>query len=153
MREGQKTILKSELEDLRKRIIQNHIAANQKASGKTAKSMTVDIAEDYGELSGRMAFGTLETGRKAGKVPANFKDIILRWAQDKGINVERPKTFAFLVARKIAKEGTLLKRIGGRSDIYSNEIPKTIERILQRLGEDQVTEIRNIFINAETVTA
>jgi len=153
MRPGQKTILKTELEDLRKRIIQNHIAANQKASGKTAKTITVYVGEDYGELSGRMAFGTLETGRKAGKVPANFKDIILRWAQDKGINVERPKTFAFLVARKIAKEGTLLKRIGGRSDIYSNEIPKTIERILQRLGEDQVTEIRNIFINAETVTA
>lgn len=153
MREGQKVILKSELEDLRKRIIQNHLAAGQKASGKTAKSMFVDVAEDYGELSGRMAFGTLETGRKAGKVPAKFKDIILKWAQDKGIKVDKPKSFAFLVARKIAKEGTLLKRIGGRSDIYSNEIPKTIDRILQRLGEDQVTEIRHIFINAETVPA
>ena len=153
MRPEQKTILKSELENLRIRIIQNHIAANQKASGKTIKSLLVEVDENAGELTGRGFMGVLETGRKAGKVPKGFRDIILKWVQAKGINVDNPKSFAFLVARKIANEGTLLHRTGGRTDIYSNEIPKTIENVLKRLGEDQVNEIKNIFINAEKVTA
>ena len=153
MRPEQKTILKSELESLRDRIIQNHIAAGQKASGKTIKSLLVDVTEEQGELTGRGFFAVLETGRKAGKVPKGFQAIILKWAQDKGIKVDKPKSFAFLVARKIAQEGTLLHRRGGRADIYSNEIPKTIENVLKRLGDDQVKEIMNIFINAEKVYA
>ena len=113
--------------------------------------MKVDIGEDSGELSGRGFFGTLETGRKKGKVPKGFAAIIEQWAKDKGISVENPKSFAFLVARKIANEGTLLHRSGGRADIYSNEIPKTIENVLRRLGEEQVNEIKNIFLNLERV--
>jgi len=149
----QKTILKSELESLRDRIIQNHIAAGQKASGKTIQSLLVDVTEDQGELTGRGFFAVLETGRKGGKVPKGFQAIILKWAKDKGISIDNPKSFAFLVARKIAREGTLLHRTGGRTDIYSREIPKTIENVLRRLGDDQVTEIMNIFINAEKVMA
>lgn len=147
MRIEQKQILSTELESLRERIIQNHFAAGQKASGKTAKSMRVIMEEDSGELIGRKAFGTLETGRKGGKVPAGFATIILRWAQDKGIKVDNPKSFAFLVARKIAREGTLLHRQGGRADIYSTEIPKTIDRLIERLTENQITEIKSIFVN------
>ena len=82
-----------------------------------------------------------------------FQSIILKWAKDKGISIDNPKSFAFLVARKIAREGTLLHRTGGRTDIYSREIPKTIENVLKRLGDDQVKEIMNIFINAEKVMA
>lgn len=157
MKPEQKKILSTELESLRERIIQNHFAAGQKASGKTAKSMRVIMEEDSGELIGRKAFGTLETGRKGGKVPAGFATIILRWAQDKGIKVDNPKSFAFLVARKIAREvtaregtargGTLLHRQGGRADIYSTEIPKTIDRLIERLTENQITEIKSIFVN------
>ena len=108
MKAEQRDILKSELENLRKRIIQNHLAAGQKASGKTVKSLTIREGEDEMELTGRKAFGTLETGRKGGKVPKGFYAIILKWARDKGISVENPKSFAFLVARKIAREGTKL---------------------------------------------
>jgi len=145
MRLQQFTILKSELESLKNRIIQNHIAAGQKASGKTIKSLKVDIDEDSGELSGRGFFAVLETGRKKGKVPKGFQAIILKWISDKGISVENPKSFAYLVARKIANEGTLLHRQGGRSDIFSNEIAKTIENVLSRLGEDQVKEILSLL--------
>lgn len=152
MRTGQRQILIEELKDLQKRVIQNHIAAGQKASGRTIKSILVEIGEDYGQLTGRKAIGTLETGRKAGRVPAKFQDIILKWMQAKGINVPKPKSFAFLVARKIAREGTLLHRTGGRSDIYSNEINKTIPRLMKRLGDDQVTELMRIFDNVK-VTA
>lgn len=152
MRAEQAKILNEELDDLRKRIIRNHIAAGQKASGKTIKSIHVEVGENYGQLTGRKFFGTLETGRKPGKVPANFKDIILKWMQAKGINVPQPKTFAYLVARKIRIEGTALYRIGGRSDIYSEEINKTIPKLVKRLGKDQVQEIKRLFDNVK-VTA
>ena len=62
-------ILQDELEELRVAIIAHHISAGQKASGKTAASMHVEVTETRGTLFGRSAFGTLETGRKAGKVP------------------------------------------------------------------------------------
>lgn len=152
MRAEQAKILNEELDDLRKRIISNHIAAGQKASGKTIKSIQVEVGENYGQLTGRKFFGTLETGRKPGKVPANFKDIILKWMQAKGINVPQPKTFAYLVARKIMIEGTALYRIGGRSDIYSEEINKTIPKLVKRLGKDQAQEIKRLFDNVK-VTA
>jgi len=147
MRPGQKQILNEELKDLQKRIIQNHISAGQKASGRTIKSITVELGENYGQLTGRKFFGTLETGRKPGRVPAKFKDVILKWMQDKGINVPKPESFAYFVARKIRLEGSLLYRMGGRSDIYSKEIPITIERLTKRLGQDQVTEITRMFDN------
>jgi hypothetical protein len=151
MRPELKQILNDELKDLQKRIIQNHIKAGQKASGKTIKSITVEIGENYGQLTGRKFFGTLETGRKAGRVPAKFQDVILKWMQDKGINVPKPKSFASLVARKIRLEGTLLYRTGGRSDIYSKEISITIERLTKRLGQDQVAEISRMFDNLKVV--
>ena len=149
MRAEQAKILNEELDDLRKRIIKNHISAGQKASGKTINSMRVELGDNYGQLTGRKYFGTLETGRKPGKVPANFSNIILKWMQSKGINVPKPKSFAYLVARKIRIEGTVLYRSGGRSDIYSEEINKTIPKLLKRLGKDQVQEIKRLFDNVK----
>lgn len=139
-----KGILGEELESLRQRIIENHIRAGQKASGKTISSLRVDVKDNQGILFGRQAFGVLETGRKPGKVPKGFYQIIQQWAKDKGIQVENPKSFAYFVARKIAREGTELHRQGGRSDIYSPEVEKTIQEIMNRafaIFKDDVTHI------------
>lgn len=128
-------ILREELEALRDRIIANHRQAGQVASGKTIASMQVNIDGDTGELVGRPYFGTLETGAKPWrnaasmkKVPASFNAIIEQWIKDKGLNLN-----SWAVSYKIIHEGTKLYRQGGRSDIYSNEIPKTIDNIGQRL--------------------
>ena len=75
-------ILQDELEELRVAIIAHHLSAGQKASGKTTASMHVEVTETRGTLFGRSAFGTLETGRKAGKVPAGFTGIIKQWMKD-----------------------------------------------------------------------
>ena len=137
------------MENLRKKIIENHIRAGQKASGKTIASMRIDVDEQGGILFGRKAFGTLETGRKGGRVPKGFYHIILQWVKDKGIQVEKPKTFAYFVSRKIAREGTSLYRSGGRDDIYSNEIPKTTERILKRITGFFGADVESININSK----
>lgn len=128
-------ILREELEALRDRIIANHRQAGQVASGKTIASMQVNIDGDTGELTGRPYFGTLETGAKPWRneanmkhVPPPFNAVIEQWIKDKGLNLN-----SWAVAYKIIHEGTKLYRQGGRADIYSNEIPKTIDNIGQRL--------------------
>lgn len=140
-------LVASELEALKQRIIENHRNAGQVASGRTIASLKVKMTEDGGVLWGRSAFGTLETGRKGGKVPAGFWKIIRQWMDDKGIQVEKPDSFAYLVARKIAREGTQLFRNGGRSDIYSPEVKDTVERVSDGIGILFGSEVEHINLN------
>lgn len=140
-------LVSSELEALKQKVIENQKNSGQVASGRTIASMKVEITEDGGVLWGRSAFGTLETGRKGGKVPAGFWKIIRQWMDDKGIQVEKPDSFAYLVARKIAKEGTQLFRNGGRSDIYSPEVKDTVERVSDGIGILFGSEVEHINLN------
>lgn len=136
MKEVQNIIFE-ELEDLRKRIISNIDSTGRRASGRTSGSMHTDVSENRGILFGRMAFETLETGRKPGKVPAGFYQIIKQWVIDKGISFDSQSernSFAYLVSRKIAREGTQLYRTGAEADVYTTEVPDTIERIKDRVG-------------------
>lgn len=122
-----------ELEALRLRIIDNHIKAGQKASGKTISSLRIQMYEDGGALFGRNAFEVLETGRKGGPVPRGFYQIIKDWVKAKNIQVDKPNVFAYFVARKIAREGTSLYREGSRDDIYSRDIEKTTRNIMEQI--------------------
>lgn len=140
-------IVEEELNDLKKRIADNIISSGQNASGRTIASLRVEMQEDGGVLYGRNYFGSLETGRKPGPVPYHFSDIILQWMKDKGIVVEKPKSFAFLVARKIANEGTALYRSGGRDDVYSKEIEKTVDSVMKRVSAIMATDVEHINLN------
>lgn len=142
-------VVREELENLKQKIIDNHLRAGQKASGRTIASLRIEATDDTGILFGRKAFGTLETGRRGGRVPKGFYHIILQWVKDKGIQVENPKTFAWFVSRKIAREGTSLYRQGGRADIYSNEIPNTTETILRRLAGAFGADVESINLNSK----
>lgn len=142
-------VVREELENLKQKIIDNHLRAGQKASGRTIASLRIEATDDTGILFGRKAFGTLETGRRGGRVPKGFYHIILQWVKDKGIQVENPKTFAWFVSRKIAREGTSLYRQGGRADIYSNEIPNTTETILRRLTGAFGADVESINLNSK----
>ena len=164
MKDAASVILTEELEALKKKIIAQHFGAGQKASGRTAASLRVEVTEEEGTLYGRSPFGTLETGRKPGKVPQGFQAIIRKWMADKGINAEpipyktdRPHKYtpqergnlslSYLIARKIRREGTSLFRKGGRADIYSNVIPAATERIKGRIVELLKLEVENIKLN------
>ena len=144
-------ILSEELAALRQAITDNIRTTGQWASGATADSMQVVTTGTTGELTGRRAFGTLETGRKPGRVPRTIRDIIYRWMQAKGLH-GRPMPYvrkgqhkyssaqergdwmmAGAIAHTIATQGTRLYRQGGRADVYSPEIKKTIARIDERI--------------------
>lgn len=149
MKEVQNIIFE-ELEDLRKRIISNIDSSGRRASGRTSESMRTDVSENRGVLFGRMAFGTLETGRKPGKVPAGFYQIIKQWVIDKGISFDSQSernSFAYLVSRKIAREGTQLYRRGADTDVYTAEVPETISRIKDRVGFLMRMEFESIKLN------
>lgn len=163
-----RTILAEEFEELKSNILSHYLSSGQKASGRTGESLRVEVSEDEGTLFGRKAFGILETGRKAGKVPTGFQSIIRQWMADKGLKADPipyktnrqhkyteqergDRSLAFLIARKIRREGTRLFREGGRNDIYSNEIPKTKENIMRRLISIMKVEIASIKLNNEEI--
>lgn len=149
MKEVQNIVFE-ELEDLRKRIISNIDSFGRRASGRTSESMRTDGSENRGVLFGRMAFGTLETGRKPGKVPVGFYQIIKQWVIDKGISFDSQSernSFAYLVSRKIAREGTQLYRRGADTDVYTTEVPETISRIKDRVGFLMRMEFESIKLN------
>lgn len=148
-REEAKGILNEELEALQQRLIENHIRAGQRASGRTISSLRVSVDDDHGVLFGRQAFGTLETGRGPGKVPKGFYKIIQQWVTDKNIQVEKPKSFAYMVARKIANEGTELYRLGGREDVYSKEVEETVKNIMNRVFGILANDVTHINLNSD----
>ena len=151
-------ILTEELGTLKATIINNIRTTGQWASGKTAASMAVMVSGSIGELVGRRAFGTLETGRRGGRVPRNFHNIIYDWMMAKGVHADpipyktsRPhkyteqergdRTMAYFIAKAIRTIGTRLYRDGGRDDVYSRVIPVTIERINSRLSGIYVASV------------
>lgn len=165
-------ILTEELTDLKARIISNMENAGAVASRRTIDSMRVEVEGLQGTLYGGKPtgapFGTLETGRKAGAVPANFPLIIRQWMDDKGIHaspmpyVRRPSdrwqpkyspqergdmAMAGAIAHSIGKRGTRLHQEGGRDTIYSQEIGKTLESISNRILAGLVLEIDSIHRN------
>lgn len=162
-------VLTEELSRLAERIKENHRRAGQVASGRTLRSINYDVQGNVGTLWGREPFGTLETGRRPGGVPLGFAQIIRQWIIDKGLPVQpipyirkpsknwQPKfspeerglrSMAGAIAHKIRTQGTSLFRQGGRADIYSNEIPDTIERVTQRISKVFSLMVENIHINA-----
>ena len=157
-----KSAIVDELEKLSLRIAANIDSTGQTASGKTAKSLKVSETESGAKLEGRKPFGALETGRKAGKTPKGFTAIIRQWVKDKGINAApipyirqtsdkwQPKytpqergnmSLASTIAWSIREHGTKLHRDGGRDDVYSNEIPKTIQAVSERASKIFVTRV------------
>lgn len=148
------------LEQLKERIVANMRAADAVATGKTIRSLHVVEENDGAALvsDSEMPFGVLETGRRSGKVPAGFQRIIYEWMMAKGVHGEPipyktnrehrytpqergDRSLAFLIARKIRRDGTSLFRRGGRTDIYTQEIPKAVEE-----AERTITAIVGAYV-------
>lgn len=151
---GSEIVLR-ELKSLAQRIADNIRKNGQTASGRSERSLNVQDEGDSIVLYGRKAFETLERG-----VPPlgdriqtrSFAHILHRWAMDKGISFSDDKerwSFAFSLAKKIKREGSALYRDGGRADVYSNEIPRTIENVRNRISRAFKMEVENIKLNTD----
>lgn len=160
----EKEIVTDELQQMVVRIQNNIEVTGTTASGRTAKSMRVEPL-DYGAvLFARKYFGGLETGRPAGGVPKGFNQIIKQWILDKGISITQipykrkasntwqPKftteerslnLAAGAIAHGIKTKGTKLHQLGGRDDIYSNELDITVGNIKKRLASEVISQIKS----------
>ena len=98
---------------------------NINASGRTSASFRVVETEDGLQLVGggkdTAPIATLEVGRRPGNVPAGFTAILEQWSRDKGLQFEtesKRKSFAYLLGRKIEREGT--QRYREPQNVYSS---------------------------------
>lgn len=136
-------ILLEELEDLKRRITENMGRADQIVSGKTRDSMQASVQGNAGVLTGRQAFATLETGsrpwsRKPKRTPKWFADLIGEWIDQRGLDLNQ-----WAVAHTIIHKGSKLYRSGGRADIYSPELQKTVDRIGDRILDQYAVLVTN----------
>ena len=140
-------ILQNEIEKLKEDIINRHTQAGQVATGRTRAGFEVKmINANHAQLLGYSYSGVLEKGRKAGKTPKEFREIIERWAIAKGITFQNEaarKRFAYFVAQKIRREGTKLYRTGGSVDIFTTAIETMKDNLVKQLGNFTTKEIKN----------
>ncbi|MDR0687839.1 MAG: hypothetical protein LBF55_04015, partial [Prevotellaceae bacterium] len=144
---GISEILREELDTLLRDIIARHEAAGQVASGRTRDSFEVAVEGLHGSIMGYKWPGpVLETGRKGGKVPYGFKNIIREWIVAKGLRFTDEKQldrWAAAIAWKIAREGTKLYRSGGHEDIFETPFEEFKERLAARIAVFYAAEAVN----------
>lgn len=130
-----------------KMVIQANMAEKGiNASGRTSQSLRVETYADGVRLviggKDTAPLATLEVGRDGGKVPRGFTDIIDQWSRDKGLTFgsERERrTFAYLTARKIAREGT--ERHKDNIDVYSTIVETAARELVTTMTPVIVREI------------
>lgn len=149
--DGVQDILTRHLENVKAKVVQAMEDNNRNASGRSVASLNVVVSGNVGTLYGSPSFIVMERGKKPGRVPFGFRDIIKQWIIDKGISFapipaksrnvkytphERGlNKFAGAVAYKIMKEGTTLHRNNGFNDIYTSAVRDE----LQALGDEMLS--------------
>lgn len=137
-------ILREELESCKEDIIQRMADSGEYVSGDTASGFEVATENNsHGWIGGYSYVGVLEGGRKSGKVPVYFKEIIKRWILAKGLQYQDPKDLERMAASMawvIHKEGTKLHRNGYKIDIFDTPVTNMMERLSKRISNYFTTE-------------
>ncbi len=133
------TVIQEQMELLKADIIAVYNASAKKTTGEFEKGLEVAYAPDSAKLSGYVYLA----GRKAGKQPPI--QAIENWLKAKGIRpIEdnmKISTLAFLIARKIAKEGTKKEN---HLAIYDQVItPQRIQEIFEKINQINVAAFTN----------
>lgn len=134
----------------------DEIRANMQAKGINASGRTsaaLEVVQGGGKISlikaqGENApFGTLQYGRAGGRVPAGFYEILKQWSRDKGLSFSSEQergTFAYFLARKIAREGTQRHR-SPRNDIYDEPLENAVDGIRQEARKYVLGSIKAVL--------
>lgn len=129
-------ILKEEFEFIKNDLIKRYDEKGMRASGDWANSLEVQASGLSVKLLGLSYSEQLEYGRKSGKQPP--REAIEQWIRDKGIasRLEGKITvssLAYLIARKIAREGWRREEYGGVELISEVVTPERIQKIIDRI--------------------
>lgn len=133
-------VLSKEFEALKNDLIRAYDAKGMRASGKFADSLEVRVEGLTAQLWGEDYAQQLETGRKLGKFPPI--DAIKKWIEDKGIASRiqgeiSVSSLAFLIARKIAREGWKREQFGGIELISQVVTDQRMQKIIDEVGVEQ----------------
>lgn len=133
-------ILSREFENLKKDLIIAYDAKGMRASGKFADTLEVQVTGLTAKLFGEDYSQQLETGRKAGRFPPI--NAIEQWIKDKGIanRIQGEisiSSLAFLIARKIARNGWKREEHGGVQLISEVVTDARIQKIIDEVGAEQ----------------
>lgn len=149
-------ILNDEMEAIKDDLIYKHIELGMKASGNWVDSLNVQTKGLSGVLYGEPYTEQLVNGRE----PGNFPPIsaIKQWIIDKNITPFDKisiSSLAFLIARKIAREGTKYFKDGGTDLVSSVITPERIQTILDKVSEFHInsflSEINGVFNELKAV--
>lgn len=134
---NQLDILKKEFDKLSSELTDRHNELGMRASGNWVQEKIVEATESGTVVSARIIgekyTEQLQFGRKPGKFPPIAS--IEQWINDKGIVPDIPvRSLAFLIARKIANEGTKYFKQGGTDLIDSVVTADRIDSIIDKVG-------------------
>ena len=143
-------ILKTEFDKLRQELITKHEQLGMKASGQWVETVENRSQRLSGQLWGQHYTEQLVNGRKPGKFPPI--KAIEEWILDKNIPITgkiKISSLAFLIARKIAKEGTKYYQQGGTDLVETVITPERIQSIIDKVSEfhinNFVSEVTGVF--------
>ena len=148
-------------------IISRHTSAGQRASGNFANNLRVESGSRFVYVIDGAGYGYyLEHGRgptkNGGPRPGKVQQEILKWLKTKGISATpytrkdgtrqdqaaADKSLAFLIARKIHRDGNRLYQQGGQSGVISGAVTKTrIEAFTDTFKKQYGPLLRNEFLS------
>lgn len=139
-------IMQEELESLRADLIARYNELGMPASGEWSESVELIAKGSSGIIMANDYTWYMEHGRKPGKFPPIMA--IEKWINDKGIPVTdiSVSSLAFIIARKIAKEGTKYFQMGGSNFVDSVVTAERIQKIIDRLSRFQIGEFQSQII-------
>ena len=157
-----------ELKTLKEDISANITAKLVNASGNLIASLDIKPTGDGAELWGNNYIEWAERGRGPGNIPKGFKNKIREWAvtaNARGILDIKPipyvrresenwkpkytpeergfNQFYYFYSKKLREEGSYVHRQGGRTNMYTDAMNETIERIKTRCEK----ELHEFIIN------
>lgn len=125
-----------EIDLLIKELLAKYEEKGMRASGKWAESLEAQIVGNRGIILGEPYTQQLEHGRTAGKFPPI--DMIEQWIQDKGILAIDAditlKSLAFLIARKIARQGYDREGYGGVELVTEVLTPQRMQKAIEGIS-------------------
>jgi len=145
-----KDILQEEFNALKDELIAAYDAKGMRTTGAWADNLEVQVSENKAVIMGLPYSQQLESGRAPGKQPPS--EAIKQWIIDKGIaNRIQGKisisSLAYLIARKIAREGWNREQNGGVDLISEVVTPERIQKIIDRVSDIYIVNFSNEIID------
>lgn len=136
-------IISEEMELLRRDIVRRYDALGMRASGQFEEESGIETRGKKNFIIAPSYAVQLIRGRRPGKMPP--VKAIERWLFDRGIrpleNEIKISSLAYLIARKIAREGTKYFQQGGTDLLDAVITPERMQRIINRLKDFSIVDL------------